>query len=505
MNNTAHNQQLFASIFDASPFAIVISCALSNEIVAVNNKCLSLLSFTKEELIGESFEKLTISEINNSSLLDINNDTTLEIQIYNKAHKAIQVQLNNTVLEINGKSFIMSTIIKDEVNLKAEQNLIQKENQYKSLFNNSINGIALFNMEKRKYTECNAMFSDIYGYTKEELLNLSVLDLVWEDDVKDKNFYKERFKENYNSLKLNQIIRFESIHKTKSAEKIYVQIVLIPFEINGDLFIKQVTTDVTMQYLSRLKIEEFFKELQEVNLELNESNQLLESFAYIISHDLREPIRTIVGLSQLVRKGLLNNNTKNADEFIGLIENAGRDLNTMIDDILAFSKVKKSNVNFQLTDVSLIIEKVLLHLRSITAGKDLEINVPFNIPDKIIAHNTYLYQVFQNIIKNAVKFRKKEIPCIIDIFFSENETHYQFSIKDNGIGIPKESFKDIFKLFNKLHKRKQYKGTGIGLTICQKIIDFHEGEIWLESELGKGTCFYFTIKKDLEIAKQDKL
>ncbi len=505
MNSSLHNNNFFTGIFYSSPYGILVVNTESNFIEIANPRILNILEIELDDLIGKHISYLFGEHSLASANISLNEclkaGNNVQIKVYKKNGTPIWVQLNTTQLSDGNNNYIICNI--NDISERVELNTTIKFNQvqYKRLFEFSINGIAIFDMDNRKYVDCNETFSQMYGYTKEELRNISALDLTWEEGLKDLSFYEKRYQENYESLKNDEILKFESVHKTKSNTKLYVNITLVPLQENGKLYVKQITEDITMRYLSSLKVNEVVKELNKVNIKLNESNQLLESYAFIISHDLREPVRTIVGLSQLFRKNIASKNEKSQEEFTQLIEKAGRHLNSMITDILSFSRVKNDKLSFESFDIEITIEKVLLHLRELTTKLDVQFTLLSQLPDRIIAHPTYIYQVFQNLIKNALKFRKKNIKCEIKIAYKELETHHQFSIADNGIGIEEKNFNKIFQLFSKLHHRKKYEGTGIGLSVCKKIIELHEGKIWLESTFGEGTTFYFTINKNLEITE----
>lgn len=243
-------------------------------------------------------------------------------------------------------------------------------------------------------------------------------------------------------------------------------------------------------------IQSQLEELNEKNQELEryfESNSQLENFAYIASHDLKAPIRTIVSFSQLLKRKLEGSIDEESKEYLDFVISGSRNMRDLIDDLLDYSKVnsQENDVNEVDTDglLSAITSEIQVSIQENNAIVNWE-KLPTIDGDLI-----KLKQLFQNLITNAIKFQRPDINPVVQIKSKETKTHWQFSVTDNGIGIKAAYFDDIFKLFKKLHSNESFDGTGLGLAICRKIVEQHEGEIWVASEFGKGTTFYFTLKK----------
>lgn len=244
------------------------------------------------------------------------------------------------------------------------------------------------------------------------------------------------------------------------------------------------------------------KELKILNEKLEISNKELEQFAYIASHDLQEPLRSISSFTALLETRYKNKLDQDADEFIDYIINGTKRMQQMIQDLLALSRVGTKGKEFTIINVTDILKDVQKNLNSMIERNNAIITID-EMPI-INADSTQLIQLFQNLIDNAIKFRKEENPNIhISVKQVNGELRngwkvngeWIFSVKDNGIGINQKDFNKLFKTFSRLHGRDRYPGTGIGLIICKKIIERHKGRIWLESKLGEGTTFYFTIPK----------
>ncbi|MGB9202106.1 sensor histidine kinase, partial [Methanobacterium sp.] len=226
--------------------------------------------------------------------------------------------------------------------------------------------------------------------------------------------------------------------------------------------------------------------------ELARSNAELEQFAYISSHDLQEPLRMIASYLQLLERRYKGELDAKADKYIKFSVDGATRMQNLIDDLLDFSRVTTQANELKPTDLESVYTDVLSNLEVLISENDAIIKhetLPIIIADK-----TQISQVFQNLINNAIKFRSKDQPKI-NITVKEEDNQWLFAVQDNGIGIDPKHSDRIFEVFKRLHKRRDYPGTGIGLAICRKIIERHGGRIWVESELGKGSIFYFTLQK----------
>lgn len=223
---------------------------------------------------------------------------------------------------------------------------------------------------------------------------------------------------------------------------------------------------------------------------LKRSNEDLERFAYIASHDLREPLRMVTSFSQLLEKNYKGKLDKDADEFINFIVDGGNRMDALVNDLLEFSRVTSRASPFEQTDMNDVVHEVLDSLSVTIHENDAKVEVA-KLPT-IAVDRSQLAHVFQNLISNAVKFQKGEAPVIM-IGSARQGNEWVFSVKDNGIGIDPRYHGKIFEIFQRLHNRDEFPGTGIGLAICKRIIERHNGRIWVESEEGKGSTFFFTI------------
>jgi len=231
-------------------------------------------------------------------------------------------------------------------------------------------------------------------------------------------------------------------------------------------------------------------ELAQLAQDLERSNAELKKFAYVASHDLQEPLNQVANYVQLLEMRYRDRLDEDAQEFIGYTVEGVSLMQTLIDDVLAYSKVDMQGAEFAFTDAETALEKAIANLRGRIAESGARITRD-RLPT-VMADGTQLMQLFQNLVGNAIKFRS-ENPPEIQISAQRTEDAWVFSVKDNGIGIDPQFFERIFVIFQRLHTRDEYSGTGMGLAICKKIVECHRGRIWVESELGKGATFYFTV------------
>ena len=224
--------------------------------------------------------------------------------------------------------------------------------------------------------------------------------------------------------------------------------------------------------------------------ELARSNRELEQFAYIASHDLQEPLRMVVSYLGLLARRYERQLDADADEFIGYAVDGANRMQVLIDDLLTYSRVGTREIELQPTDCGRILDQAIANLK--VAIEDSEAQVTRGELPTVSADGTELTQLFQNLLGNAIKFRGQEPPRV-DISAEPDNGRWLFSFRDNGIGIAPEHHQRIFDIFQRLHGRSQYSGTGIGLAICKRIVERHHGEIWVESEPGAGTTFRFSL------------
>jgi PAS domain S-box-containing protein len=255
-------------------------------------------------------------------------------------------------------------------------------------------------------------------------------------------------------------------------------------------FVK-ITRDLTARKQADDKIRRYAEDLKR-------SNQELEHFAYVASHDLQEPLRTVSSFSQLLARRFQGKLDTDADEFIAFIVEGAARMQTLINDLLAFSRIGTRGNQFASVACEQLLQAATQNL-DVAIAESGAVMTHDPLPS-LLADQTQLTQLFQNLFGNAIKFRRAEHVPRIHVSAARQHGAWRFSVRDNGIGIDPQFFDRIFIIFQRLHGRKEYPGTGIGLAICKKIVERHGGRMWVESEPGTGSTFYFTIPDERSAA-----
>jgi len=344
----------------------------------------------------------------------------------------------------------------------------------------------------------------LYGYSAEEAIGHNNIKLL-------KTEFPEEFKDIKQKLHDDGIWNGEIVHTTKNGMKMIVESHLQLIKDNSMDIVIEANRDITKRRQMEKLMEERRNKLENINKMLNVeigdfekseiklenliekykvSNNELEQFAYVSSHDLKEPLRMITSFLQLLQKNYGVDLDENANEYIDFAVDGAKRLDMMISDLLDYSRIGKESEEFECLNSEEILETVLNSLKPLINDNNAVIthdNLPF-----ICANSRMMIQLFQNIIGNAIKYHGEKQP---EIHISSSNTIDEciFSVKDNGIGIDKKHLDRIFTIFQRLNSRDKYEGTGIGLAISEKIVLKHKGRIWAESEPDNGTTFYFTI------------
>lgn len=252
------------------------------------------------------------------------------------------------------------------------------------------------------------------------------------------------------------------------------------------------TQDITQRRETEALLLELNNRLKKRAEELVNSNIELERFAYVASHDLQEPLRMVTSFLQLFRKRYEGKIDETADQYIHFAVDGAERMKTLIMDLLEYSRVGSSAEVFQEVDLNNLLQE----LKEVfyKTCEETGATISFKPMPVVKANKTQLFQLFQNLVSNALKYHSDRVPEII-IGYEEKEQEYIFEVKDNGIGIDPSFHEKIFVIFHRLHSRSEYSGTGIGLAICKKIVEKHGGRIWVESQPGKGSSFFFSLSK----------
>ncbi|WP_170853656.1 sensor histidine kinase [Lishizhenia tianjinensis] len=329
--------------------------------------------------------------------------------------------------------------------------------------------------------EVNQKFTEITGVYEEDALNNYLVKLL-PSGKDDKRFFTPEWTEKYS----DRIWEGERANVTRSGRKIWTQNFIIPFknkenETHQYLIIKQ---DITRRKEIEIEQQEdYIKKLEQKNKEL-------EQFTYIASHDLQEPLRTVTGLVNLLKKKYSSNFDEMGLKSMDFMTQATARMKDLIKALLDYSRIgtsltlEKVNLNDLLSQLSNDLQQLLTENKAKLIVHDLP---------TLSCYKTNVSLVFQNLISNSVKFRKEGVDPVIEISARKLKNEWEFTVQDNGIGIKPEHSKKIFTIFQRLHLNNEYEGTGIGLAHCEKIVNLHRGRIWVENNGEPGSCFKFTL------------
>ncbi|EKQ66865.1 bacteriophytochrome (light-regulated signal transduction histidine kinase) [Leptolyngbyaceae cyanobacterium JSC-12] len=249
--------------------------------------------------------------------------------------------------------------------------------------------------------------------------------------------------------------------------------------------------EVLVRVETQLKLQKLQCQLIQRNNDLARFNRELEQFAYVVSHDLQQPLQTMIGFAQLLALKHQHNLDETSHEYLQGIIESGRRAQQLIQDLLSYSQIEHQAQKLESVDCNLILAEVLNNLQTVISAKNVHLTSE-TLP-VITGNKIQLIQLFQNLIENAIKFVPSNRSPHVRLTVSKQDCEWLFEVRDNGIGIQSENLESIFEVFQRLHTSDEYPGTGIGLAICKKIVEFHNGRIWVQSQPNIGSSFYFTL------------
>ncbi|HET8858361.1 PAS domain S-box protein [Marivirga sp.] len=256
--------------------------------------------------------------------------------------------------------------------------------------------------------------------------------------------------------------------------------------------------DITFEKHQQKELEKLNADLQDYTKKLETSNKELEQFAYIASHDLQEPLRMVSSFMAMLKNKYEVELDEKAHSYIDFAVDGAHRMRQIIIDLLEFSRAGNHQESIEKLNLNVEIDEVLSLLHSSINNKNVNLEIA-ELPD-VYYSKTAIRQLFRNLIGNSIKYSNKDNNPIIEVNWTENKSEFQFEITDNGIGIDEIYHEKIFQIFQRLHSKSEYEGTGLGLAICKKIVERYRGNIWVESQLGKGSSFFFTLPKNIDYA-----
>ena len=408
----------------------------------------------------------------------------LELEFYHKDGHTVWGEVTISYLpNPNGQPFELLMVIRDITERKrAEEALRREEKYFRALIENASDAIVIVDRDGTvRYHS--PSHQRLLGYTAEERIGQRMWDCIHPDDS------------NKVADALNQLLRDGGIapatevrlrHKDGSWR--------VCEAVANNLLDEPAVQGIVVNLRDITDRKQAEEDLSRAMAELSRSNAELEQFAYVASHDLQEPLRMISSYVQLLARRYKDSLDEDAHEFIAYAVDGARRMQGLINDLLTYSRVGTRGKPFEPTDCEEVLEQALANLQ--IAIEESGATVTHDPLPTVMADGGQLVQLLQNLVGNAVKFRGEEPPRV-HVGVEEKADAWVFSVRDNGIGIDPASCERIFLIFQRLHGRGEYPGTGIGLAVCKKIVERHGGRIWVESQPGQGATFFFTLPKQV--------
>ena len=342
---------------------------------------------------------------------------------------------------------------------------------------------------QRRIIATNVLAENLFGYQDGEMLGRRIEMLLPERFQHTHQHHAESYIAKPHRRNMGEGQRLYA--RRKDGRELPVEVSLSPVHTDGGLIVISAIRDVT----ARIRIQE---DLERKAAALERSNADLEHFAFVASHDLQEPLRAVASFAQLLSRRYTGKLDTDADEFIKFIVDGASHMQFLINDLLTYSRITTRGKPLRPTDCNTVVDVTLRSLLMAIKSSDANIHVS-QLPT-LLADERQLTQLFQNLIANALKFTKPGQPPHITIGAQWENDHHVLFVKDDGIGIDPQYAERIFTLFQRLHNKQDYPGTGIGLAVCKKIVERHGGRIWVESAINQGATFFFTLPADSSTA-----
>ncbi|MDQ5986911.1 MAG: Adaptive-response sensory-kinase SasA [Syntrophus sp. SKADARSKE-3] len=379
----------------------------------------------------------------------------------------------------------VAAIINDITDRKqAEDALRLSEEKFSAAFANNPTAIALTRFDDGLFLEVNNTWVALNGYSRDEVIGHSVRGMgIWPTDDAAKRFRRELEEKGF-------FYGWEQEFRRKSGEVFIAQLSAQLLTFQGEKIVLSTLVDITKRKQAEM-------ELMKRTQQLEEANKELESFSYSVSHDLKAPLRAIDGYSRMLLKKDADKLSEDTIRKLDVIRSNAEKMNSLIDDLLSFSRVVKSSIFISDINMDKLARDVWSEIRAANADRELEFQIANIVPGK--GDSTLIRQVLTNLFSNAVKFTKTRKPGIIEVGCYRENFDVVYFIKDNGVGFDMAYYDKLFGVFQRLHSQEQYEGTGVGLAIVHRIITRHGGRIWAEGKVDKGASFFFTLPHEKQL------
>ena len=491
MEEKLRNAELRLRTLIESQIVGIIIADTAGVISEANDAFLNMLGYTREELEGGKlrWDDLTPPEHHANDLLasqqlkDRGIATPWEKEYLHKDGHRVPVLVGSAGFErdmgeVNAVCFVLDLTIRK----KAELGLQQSEERFRAIFEQASIGVAQILSKTGEPVLVNKKYCEITGYSDEEMLHTSIRTIVHPDDLHSDL-------DNMQRLFAGEIPSFtmEKRYYHKQGHIVWVHLTVSPMWLPGQTptYHIAIVEDIT----SRKQTEEY---LAYTLANLERSNKELEQFAYIASHDLQEPLRMVASYTQLLAQHCEGQLDDKAQKYIGYAVDGAMRMQRLINDLLDYSRVQTQGHAPQLVNAEAVLADVVKNL-SATLLENQAIIIHEGLPS-LTVDEVQFQQLLQNLIGNAIKFRREEVPRV-QVSARDCGHEWLFTVRDNGIGFEAKFAERIFQIFQRLHTRQKYPGTGIGLAICKRIVERHGGKISCDSTPGMGSTFYFTLPK----------
>ncbi len=456
----------------------------------VNDNFCRISKYEREELIGQDHRLINSGyhpkEFIRGLWVSIANGKVWRGEIRNKAKDGTYYWVDTTIvpfLDKHQKPYQYLAIRSDITERKlAEEKLVSLEKQLRHTMDNMLEGAQIIGFDWR-YLYINDSLARHAKYKKEDLIGYTVMEkFPGIENTEIYKVYKRCFEQ-------RETIHLENEFTFPDGSTGYFELTFQP--VPEGIFILSI--DITERKLAEKAVLKSRQDLEKRAAELQASNAELERFAYVASHDLQEPLRMVSSFLHLLEKRMGETLDVTSRQYIDFAVDGADRMKNLIQDLLQYSRVGTSKESVSDVNCNQVMKGVTTLLTVAIAEQKATLNVrPLPV---IRGVQPQIIQLFQNLVSNALKYHREDVPPVIEVGYTEQDSCYEFYVKDNGIGIDPKFFDKIFIIFQRLHNKTEYSGTGIGLSICKKIVERHGGSIRVESEPGKGSTFYFTIPK----------
>jgi chemotaxis family two-component system sensor kinase Cph1 len=490
------SQSLLASILNSSLDGVVAYSAVRNsegnivdfQWLLINPAAEKFYGLLLNEIVGKNL-LAELSQFRNNGLFDlyvsvVETGETVDREFSYEHERDTIVWLHIVAVKLNDGLAVTFRNITDRK--RAEIALRDSEERFRAIFEQAAVGIAKTAL-CGQFMRVNPGFCQIVRYGESELLQKNWQAITHSDDIEaDREYVRALLSGNIQTFSIEKRL----VCKDEAVRWANVTVSAMRDANGTPQYLICAIEDISERKLVQELLQASLDTQTRYAQELTRSNAELEQFSYVASHDLQAPLSTIAGYAQLLEKRCYNQLDAQGNKFLRNIVNSCERMQALIDDLLEYSRVGRSEKPFDLIDCNLVFEDACANLQ-LAIRQDRASVTRGDLP-RVRGDSFQLLQLFQNLIGNAIKYRSSEAP-MVHVGASRQGDSWVFSVQDNGIGIAEQYHPRIFQLFQRLHSQKQYSGTGIGLAICQRIVDRHGGRLWVESEPNRGSTFYFSI------------